>query len=276
MHSSPLADLLLQQLADLLPNFAAGVLTFIGILSLQHVVARLLRRVAVSPKQLVTDGVYWLVSPTFRAFSRAAVLCLLTFIGLACGRDLLPVWAHGYGPVSRQPRPLLLIELVLLADLSSYWSHRVLHRVPALWRFHAVHHSSTSVRWHSTLRMHPVNDLITYLVNIVPALALGFPAEALAPFLPLLGLYAMYCHSESNATHGVLAAVFTGPRFHRWHHTAVGEGGDRNFSGVFSFWDRLFGTYYMPLDRVPQRFGVDAAGVPQSFWAQLSYPWRRA
>ena len=35
--------------------------------------------------------------------------------------------------------------------------HRLLHR-PLLWRFHAVHHSSTQVDWLSAVRVHPVND----------------------------------------------------------------------------------------------------------------------
>ena len=33
---------------------------------------------------------------------------------------------------------------VLVADIAEYWIHRALHKLPWLWRFHAVHHSSKS------------------------------------------------------------------------------------------------------------------------------------
>jgi sterol desaturase/sphingolipid hydroxylase (fatty acid hydroxylase superfamily) len=36
-----------------------------------------------------------------------------------------------------------VIEAVILADLGFYVAHRLFHGVPWLWRFHAIHHSST-------------------------------------------------------------------------------------------------------------------------------------
>ena len=32
-------------------------------------------------------------------------------------------------------------------DLIQYWVHRVLHTVPWLWKFHAVHHSTAAMGW---------------------------------------------------------------------------------------------------------------------------------
>jgi lathosterol oxidase len=38
--------------------------------------------------------------------------------------------------------------ILVLADLTQYWVHRAFHRVPWLWRFHAVHHSAEAMeRW---------------------------------------------------------------------------------------------------------------------------------
>jgi len=62
------------------------------------------------------------------------------------------------------------------------------------------------------------------------------------------------------------------PAFHRWHHTSQDEGLDRNFGGVFLFWDRLFGTLYLPEGRQPERFGVSGEQAPESFFAQLAWP----
>lgn len=44
--------------------------------------------------------------------------------------------------VRAQPSWLQAVEVVLLSDLFVYWGHRLQHKVPLLWRFHAVHHSA--------------------------------------------------------------------------------------------------------------------------------------
>ena len=57
-------------------------------------------------------------------------------------------------------------------------------------------------------------------------------------------------------------------------HTTEAEGLDRNFAGMFPFIDLAFGTFYMPVGRVPERFGITGAPVPSGFLAQLVYPFR--
>ena len=63
--------------------------------------------------------------------------------------------------------------------------------------------------------------------------------------------------------------------FHRWHHAAEAEGLNRNFAGMFPFIDLAFGTFHMPLDRSPARYGIPEGDVPESMWGQLAYPFRR-
>ena len=36
----------------------------------------------------------------------------------------------------------------------------------------------------------------------------------------------------------------------------------------------IFGTFYMPAGRLPQRFGILNDEVPDGLWAQLRYPFR--
>jgi sterol desaturase/sphingolipid hydroxylase (fatty acid hydroxylase superfamily) len=59
-----------------------------------------------------------------------------------------------------------------------------------------------------------------------------------------------------------------------WHHTSEEEGLDKNFSGLFPFIDVAFGTFYMPADRQPQRFGILNSDVPEGLLGQLAYPFR--
>src|SRR6202166_5357782 len=49
--------------------------------------------------------------------------------------------------IARMPWFLQFFLAVLVADLAEYFIHLALHKVPFLWRFHAVHHSSKTLDW---------------------------------------------------------------------------------------------------------------------------------
>jgi sterol desaturase/sphingolipid hydroxylase (fatty acid hydroxylase superfamily) len=65
------------------------------------------------------------------------------------------------------------------------------------------------------------------------------------------------------------------PRFHRWHHTDEVEARDKNFAGLLPLWDILFGTYHMPRDARPTRFGT-LTPAPRGLLGQLVFPFRSA
>ena len=273
-----LGELVWSQVRGLGPALLGTLALFFGLCALQILHARRTRprdqARAKPPPEFGVDLVYWMVVSMFRIGSRLLVLAVLVLGTLALGLSLSPRIFDGYGPVLQQPRWLMVAELFVLTDFISYWSHRACHRVPWLWRVHKIHHSPTKVYWTSTARLHPLNDAFTYAANVLPALALGFPLEALAPFVPLVSLFATWSHSKSNASMGPFKGVLTGPLFHRWHHTHSDEGGDANFAGIFSFWDVLFGTHYLPEGRIPERFGLDDERLEESFWAQMLVPFR--
>jgi sterol desaturase/sphingolipid hydroxylase (fatty acid hydroxylase superfamily) len=58
--------------------------------------------------------------------------------------------------------------------------------------------------------------------------------------------------------------VLVTPRYHRPHHSLDPACRDTNFSAMFSFWDRMFGTYFDPdrLHGVELRYGLGEAGRP--------------
>ena len=68
--------------------------------------------------------------------------------------------------------------------------------------------------------------------------------------------------------------MIASPAFHRWHHSKDPAAIDKNFSGLFAFWDVMFGTFYLPKDRVPQDFGIQD-DMPAGFIAQLTRPFRK-
>ncbi len=173
--------------------------------------------------------------------------------------------------VAAQPRALQLVEAFLLVELIGYFAHRAFHRVPWLWRIHAVHHSSEHLDWLASLRVHPFDQLLTRALQFIPLYLLGFRAELFAGVAGGLGLYALLLHANARVRLGPLEALVSSPRFHHWHHSADAEGRDVNFAGLFPWVDRLFGTHHLPPERWPGRYGSDTE-VPASYLRQLAYP----
>jgi sterol desaturase/sphingolipid hydroxylase (fatty acid hydroxylase superfamily) len=228
---------------------------------------------------LGTDLVYWFFTPLVtKSITRVGIVLALVLAAVATGVPLeqqhLEEFLRPKGAVARQPAWLQLLELLLLADLLAYGVHRLFHR-GRLWRFHAVHHSSTHVDWLSSVRLHPVNDALTRIVQALPIVLLGFDPALLAAYVPLLTFYALFVHANVPWGFGPFRYLLASPAFHRWHHAAEEEGLNRNFAGLFPFIDVLFGTFHMPAGRAPERFGTPEDDVPAGILAQLLYPFRR-
>ncbi len=225
-----------------------------------------------------TDLTYWFFTPLVgKSLSRVAIVLVVVGIALACGvpvtKEHIETFFEPSGPVSELPWGVQLIALLLLADAIAYVMHRWLHQ-PRLWPFHAVHHSSTEVDWLSSVRLHPVNDVLIRVAQAVPIILLGFDATLLAAYVPILSFYSIFVHANVPWSFGPLRYVIATPAFHRWHHAAEDQGLNRNFAGLFPVFDLIFGTFHMPADQVPSQFGIPDGDVPEGIAAQLAYPFR--
>lgn len=161
-------------------------------------------------------------------------------------------------------------ELLLLADLFFYAAHRLVHTVPWLWRFHAVHHSSEQMDWLATFRVHPVDQIVNSTIIAIPALALGFSATPLLAYALLYRAHAMLLHSNVRADFGPLNRVVASPLYHHWHHADEPGAHNRNFGGQLAIWDVLFGTLY-EAEALPAQYGT-ATTVPKGYVLQLLSP----
>ncbi len=227
-----------------------------------------------------TDVGRWLWTPLVNqtvAFAAVviAVVIMARFAGVPIDREHLRAWASRDTFLSVQPGWLQAIEALLWFDLVGYWSHRAFHEVEALWRYHAVHHSSTEVDWLSSVRVHPVNEIGQRVAQAVPLVLVGYNAGVLAAYIPLMTFYAIMLHANVDWDFGRLRYVFASQIYHRWHHTSEQEGLDRNYAGMFPWLDALFGTMYLPRDRRPMVFGVTGEALPDNLLKQLAYPFRR-
>jgi sterol desaturase/sphingolipid hydroxylase (fatty acid hydroxylase superfamily) len=248
-----------------------GVVPLIIALAALSLVFGLLERIgsALPRKRLfrrerLLDFVYWFFTPWV---SRTAAAIAVFLVIAAIAAKPSSTW------FSNQPGSLQFIELLVAADLLGYASHRLFHS-RWLWKFHAIHHSSEDVDWLAATRLHPVNEIVTRVAQVVPLYLLGVRGTPLAAVAPALAFYAIFLHANLRWDFGPLRYVIASPAFHRWHHTSQDEGLDRNFAGLFPWIDLLFGTFYMPRGVQPQRFGVAGESIPTTLLGQLAYPFR--
>lgn len=175
--------------------------------------------------------------------------------------------------VTSQPAVLQLVEAVMIVELVGYWSHRLMHTVPALWRLHRVHHSSERMDWLAAAHLHPFDGSTQRLLAVIPLAYLGFSGATFGGAILLLQLHAIFQHSNLRIRFGPLRKVISSPQYHHWHHTNDAHARDRNFSGLFPWIDALFGTQYLPDRQWPQTYGVDDA-IPPGYLRQLTSPFR--
>lgn len=172
---------------------------------------------------------------------------------------------------------LPLISQIALAFLAQefliYWGHRFSHEIPILWRFHAVHHSSEKLDWLAGERRHPIDGAIMAFFVGVPLLFLGFDLIDLLWLGVFNSLWDMTIHANLRWRLHFMKGLWVTTEYHHWHHVADQEIRNRNYAGALPVFDWLFGTYYLPKDKLPNGYGIDTP-MPNSYLGQLTQPFR--
>ncbi len=109
------------------------------------------------------DLLYFLVSSLF-VQSLSYLSLLPSYTLLAHTQD----WHGLRQAVASQPLWLQFIEIMVLTDFVQYWFHRAFHQIPALWRFHAIHHSAQHMDWLAGSRMHLIEVIALRGLTIIP------------------------------------------------------------------------------------------------------------
>lgn len=173
------------------------------------------------------------------------------------------------------PGYVQFIVVLMTADLMEYATHRAMHEVPALWRFHAVHHSVERMDWMAGSRLHFLEPVVTRTAVMLPAFVLGASDTPLLCYIVWAGFQAGLVHSNFGLNFGPLKYLIATPLFHHWHHGSDREAIDINYAAHLPVLDRLFGTYHMPTDRWPEHYGVVGDPLPKGIWRQFLYPFQR-
>lgn len=215
-------------------------------------------------KQWTLDVTYFM--STHLPIQALSFLILLPTVRLAKYLSVSALQAY----IARLPWLLQFFMALLIADIAEYFIHRAFHKIPFLWRFHSVHHSSTALDWLSGSRGHFFEDIIVRACIITP-LMIAFSQSVILGYLIFVTLQATWSHCNFAPSPKWLAKCLVTPRYHHWHHTSQKEGIDKNFAVHFPWVDRIFGTYYLP-DGWPELYGLNGEQISSSFIGQTIEP----
>ncbi len=188
----------------------------------------------------------------------------LTWLSIKVVRDLLTsVFGQplaNYGPSCLITATTMV--LVFIAVEFGYWlSHLLMHKIPALWEFHKVHHSAEVLTPLTEWRQHPVElaifpalvSLAVWFVQGPIVWYFGAQSQIIDPVKANLISMAFWFtilhlrHSELPlyAT-GVWGKLLQAPAHHQVHHSTNPKHFDKNLGYCLSIWDWAFGTLYVP------------------------------
>jgi len=164
----------------------------------------------------------------------------------------------------------------VLYDFCYYWQHRFGHTMGLFWASHVVHHQSEEFNLTTALRQ-PATGAFTNWIFYVPMALAGVPVAVFLMVGVIQLFYQFWPHTRHIGRLGFLDRWIQTPSNHRVHHAQNDLYLDKNYVGVFTFWDRLFGTFQDELDEDPPIYGI--RGQLRSWnpvWANLHYYWAMA
>jgi sterol desaturase/sphingolipid hydroxylase (fatty acid hydroxylase superfamily) len=151
---------------------------------------------------------------------------------------------------------LLYVIAFLALDFAGYWVHRLAHTVNFFWNNHIVHHSSEEYNLACALRQSISVYFRIYAFLLIPAAMFGVPQQVIAVVAPLHLFAQFWYHTQHINKMGWLEYIIVTPAHHRVHHAINPEYLDKNYSQIFIFWDRMFGTFQEETPAITAVYGV--------------------
>jgi sterol desaturase/sphingolipid hydroxylase (fatty acid hydroxylase superfamily) len=178
------------------------------------------------------------------------IIPLTAYISLQFS-SLRPEWMH---------HPAFFIADLIVLDCFLYWWHRINHQLPFLWRFHEVHHLDEFLDSTTALRFHFGEVFLSSMVRVVVIITLGIPIASVIVFEIMIVVCSVFNHSNvrlPSAIENILSRLMVTPSIHWIHHHAKRYDTDSNYSTIFSFWDRLFGSFSPNTRQLTMPIGVE-------------------
>jgi sterol desaturase/sphingolipid hydroxylase (fatty acid hydroxylase superfamily) len=187
------------------------------------------------------------------------------------GRRLIVASPGYFGPLWLQ-----FLLVLLMISFVRYWVHRFQHANEFLWKLHAYHHQVQDLQATNTYVSHPIDFALRNVVVFLVLGIIGFDPLVILVAVPLSNISGTFSHCGAGLRAGLLNYVLVTPEVHRWHHSAQVPEGYKyscNYGVEFSFWDMLFGTFYLPQrdgeTLQPERIGHPSGNADERNYLKL-------
>jgi sterol desaturase/sphingolipid hydroxylase (fatty acid hydroxylase superfamily) len=161
----------------------------------------------------------------------------------------------------RWPGWLLVPVTIMAMDFANWLAHYADHRLDALWRLHALHHSQEELSVLTSFRAHPLMHTTGFILATIPVVVL-MPTRPIAPVLITIYVcIGTLQHANLRWGFGLLGRVIVSPAYHRLHHDRENQA--VNLGVVLTVWDVLTRCAVFPArGGAVGRTGLDGRPVP--------------
>jgi len=149
----------------------------------------------------------------------------------------------------------------IVLDYTIYLWHVLLHKLPVLWRFHLVHHTDLDLDVTTAIRFHFGELFASLLFRGAAVLLVGASPLMVLIYEVAFEAATQFHHSNWKLPfklEKVINKIFVTPRMHGIHHSTRKGEMDKNYSTIFSVWDRLHSTLKLNLRQRDITIGVGA------------------
>src|SRR6185437_3124536 len=153
--------------------------------------------------------------------------------------------AYGLLQITPAPEWGRTVAAILLLDYTLYVWHRLIHRIPLLWRFHQVHHVDRELDASTALRFHVGEIILSVAFRAAQVWVIGPTPTAYAVWQTFLFLCILFHHANIRLPltwERRIARILVTPRLHGIHNSIIPEEVNSNWSSGLTVWDWLHGT----------------------------------
>jgi len=222
-------------------------------------------------KSAIIDYKFYLVNPfVYKIITGGAVF---GSVAMASNVRSLLQSSFGEGPrwgMTSTSRVVYTILAIAAHDLGVTLGHFLEHKVPFFWEFHKIHHSAETLTPFTNFRNHPIDKMLEMFLALFFVGALGGTFQYLYPGgvtqVTIINVSAMFFvynlianlrHSHIWLSYGwFINHIISSPAMHQLHHSSEERHFDKNYALVFSFWDYLAGTLYVPREKEEFKWGL--------------------
>ena len=178
------------------------------------------------------------------------------------------------------PVRVRFVLAIVVGEFGAYWGHRWSHEIPVAMAISCCPPQCPEMDWLVNTRAHPLDMLVrSVLVGCYPSICWAWHSRWGRRWMwcryymrSSVLIWSFFVHANISWRFGLLEQVVATPAFHHWHHTNDGaEYINKNYAAILPLMDILFGTLYLPKQRWPQQYGIDAPMAPD-FVGQLLQP----